>query len=60
MALLDTVVMRGLSIQGALSPEDKALLLGLELSPRRMSANEVLWQERADADLFCVVKEGWA
>jgi len=60
VALLDTVVMRGLSIQGALSPEDKALLLGLELSPRRMSANEVLWQERADADLFCVVKEGWA
>lgn len=60
MALLDTVVMRGLSSQGALSPEDKALLLGLELSPRHMSANEVLWLESADADLFCVVKEGWA
>ncbi len=60
MALLDTVVMRGLSRQGALSPEDKALLLGLELSPRRMSASEVLWLENGDADLFCVVKDGWA
>jgi len=60
VALLDTVVMRGLSIQGALSPEDKALLLGLELSPRHMSASEVLWQESTNADLFCVLKEGWA
>ncbi|EHA16898.1 Crp/Fnr family transcriptional regulator [Halomonas sp. HAL1] len=60
MSLIDTEVMRGLSTQGALSPEDKALLLGLELSPRYMSANEVLWQESEDADLFCVVKEGWA
>lgn len=60
MALLDTVVMRSLSIQGALSPEDKALLLGLELSPQNMSASEVLWEERAEADLFCVLKEGWA
>ncbi|KIN14793.1 Crp/Fnr family transcriptional regulator [Halomonas sp. KHS3] len=60
MSLIDTVVMRGLSTQGALSQEDKALLLGLELSPRYMSASEVLWQESEDADLFCVVKEGWA
>ena len=60
MSLIDTEVMRGLSTQGALSPEDKALLLGLELSPRYMSASEVLWQESEDADLFCVVKEGWA
>lgn len=60
MALLDTVVMRALSIQGALSPEDKAILLGLELSPRNVSAREVLWEEGAEADLFCVVKEGWA
>lgn len=60
MALLDTVVMRGLSCQGALSPEDKALLMGLELSPRRVSASEVLWLENGEADLFGVVKEGWA
>tara|TARA_R110001583_G_C5599833_1_gene404436 strand:+ start:731 stop:1330 length:600 start_codon:yes stop_codon:yes gene_type:complete len=60
VSLIDTEVMRGLSTQGALSPEDKALLLGLELSPRYMSASEVLWQESEDADLFCVVKEGWA
>ncbi|WP_088701677.1 Crp/Fnr family transcriptional regulator [Halomonas campaniensis] len=60
MSLIDTEVMRGLSTQGALSQEDKALLLGLELSPRYMSASEVLWQESEDADLFCVVKEGWA
>ncbi|MEH6641856.1 Crp/Fnr family transcriptional regulator [Vreelandella glaciei] len=60
MSLIDTEVMRGLSTQGALTPEDKALLLGLELSPRYMSASEVLWQESEDADLFCVVKEGWA
>ncbi|NYS78050.1 MULTISPECIES: Crp/Fnr family transcriptional regulator [Halomonadaceae] len=60
MSLIDTEVMRGLSTQGALSPEDKALLLGLELSPRYMSASEVLWQESEEADLFCVVKEGWA
>ncbi|GEN29648.1 Crp/Fnr family transcriptional regulator [Halovibrio variabilis] len=60
MALLDTVVMRGLTVQGVLSPEDRALLLGLELNPRHISANEELWQERADADMFCVVKEGWA
>jgi len=60
VSLIDTVVMRGLSTQGALSQEDKALLLGLELSPRYMSASEVLWQESEDADLFCVVKEGWA
>lgn len=60
MSLIDTVVMRGLSTQGALSQEDKALLLGLELSPRYMSASEVLWQESEDADLFCAVKEGWA
>ena len=60
MSLIDTEVMRGLSTQGILSPEDKALLLGLELNPRYMSANEVLWQESEDADLFCVVKEGWA
>ncbi|MEA2117283.1 Crp/Fnr family transcriptional regulator [Halovibrio sp. HP20-50] len=60
MSLIDSVVMRALSTQGALSPEDKALLLGLELSPRYMSASEVLWQESENADLFCVVKEGWA
>tara|TARA_R110002020_G_scaffold218898_1_gene426759 strand:+ start:3678 stop:4430 length:753 start_codon:yes stop_codon:yes gene_type:complete len=60
VSLIDTEVMRGLSTQGALSQEDKALLLGLELSPRYMSASEVLWQESEDADLFCVVKEGWA
>ena len=60
MALLDTVVMRGLSIQGVLSPEDKTLLLGLELSPRHMSASEVLWQQSEHANQFCVVKEGWA
>ncbi|MFB9867729.1 Crp/Fnr family transcriptional regulator [Vreelandella sulfidaeris] len=60
MSLIDTEVMRGLNTQGALSPEDKALLLGLELTPRYMSAGEVLWQENEDADLFCVVKEGWA
>jgi CRP-like cAMP-binding protein len=60
VTLLDTVVMRGLGLHGALSPEDKALLLGLELNPRRVSAGEVLWQEAADVDLFCVVKEGWA
>lgn len=60
MTLLDTVVMRGLDRQGVLSSEDKALLLDLELNPRRMSADEVLWQEGADVDLFCVVKEGWA
>tara|TARA_R110002167_G_scaffold258914_3_gene465454 strand:- start:723 stop:1475 length:753 start_codon:yes stop_codon:yes gene_type:complete len=60
VSLIDTEVMRGLSTQGALSPEDKALLLGLELSPRYMSASEVLWQESEEADLFCVVKEGWA
>lgn len=60
MSLIDTEVMRGLSTQGVLSQEDKALLLGLELSPRYMSASEVLWQESEDADLFCVVKEGWA
>lgn len=60
MALIDTIVMRVLSTQGALSPEDKALLLGLELSPRYVSANEVLWLESADADMFCVLKEGWA
>ncbi|BBI50439.1 Crp/Fnr family transcriptional regulator [Vreelandella olivaria] len=60
MSLIDTVVMRGLSTQGVLSPEDKALLLSLELSPRYMSASEVIWQESEDADLFCVVKEGWA
>ncbi|WP_386083363.1 Crp/Fnr family transcriptional regulator [Vreelandella sp. F11] len=60
MSLIDSVVMRGLSTQGVLSAEDKALLLGLELSPRYMSASEVLWQESEEADLFCVVKEGWA
>lgn len=60
MSLIDTVVMRGLSTQGVLSPEDKALLLSLELSPRYMSASEVIWQESEYADLFCVVKEGWA
>ncbi len=60
MSLIDTVVMRGLSTQGVLPPEDKALLLSLELSPRYMSASEVIWQESEDADLFCVVKEGWA
>lgn len=60
MALIDTIVMRVLSTQGALSPEDKALLQGLELSPRYVSANEVLWLESADADMFCVLKEGWA
>ncbi|MBA2779414.1 Crp/Fnr family transcriptional regulator [Billgrantia kenyensis] len=52
--------MRGLSLQGVLTPEDKALLLSLQLNTRRMSAGEVLWHEDADADLFCVVKEGWA
>jgi len=60
VSLIDTEVMRGLSTQGALSQEDKALLLGLELSTRYMSASEVLWQESEEADLFCVVKEGWA
>lgn len=60
MSLIDTIVMQGLSTQGVLSPEDKALLLGLELSPRYISANEILWDEGAEADLFCVVKEGWA
>ncbi|QOR40992.1 Crp/Fnr family transcriptional regulator [Billgrantia diversa] len=52
--------MRGLVRQGALTPEDKALLLGLELETRRVSASEVLWYEDTDADLFCVLKEGWA
>ncbi|MCE8022271.1 Crp/Fnr family transcriptional regulator [Halomonas sp. MCCC 1A11036] len=52
--------MQGLARHAALTAEDKALLLGLELNPRRMSAGEVLWQESADVDLFCVVKEGWA
>lgn len=60
MTLLDSVVMQGLGRHGALTAEDKALLLGLELNSRRVSAGEVLWQESADVDLFCVVKEGWA
>ncbi|MFQ3790125.1 Crp/Fnr family transcriptional regulator [Halomonas sp. A29] len=60
MTLLDSVVMQGLGRHGALTTEDKALLLGLELNPRRVSAGEVLWQESAEVDLFCVIKEGWA
>ncbi|MGR2740724.1 Crp/Fnr family transcriptional regulator [Billgrantia sp. Q4P2] len=60
MTLLDSVVMQGLGRHGALTAEDKALLLGLELNPRRVSAGEVLWQESADVDLFCVIQEGWA
>ncbi|WP_242597481.1 MULTISPECIES: Crp/Fnr family transcriptional regulator [Halomonadaceae] len=60
MTLLDSVVMQGLSRHTALTAEDKTLLLSLELNPRRVSAGEVLWQESADVDLFCVIKEGWA
>ncbi|PMR71988.1 Crp/Fnr family transcriptional regulator [Billgrantia endophytica] len=37
-----------------------ALLLELEHSARKVSAGEILWQENARVDLFCVVKEGWA
>ncbi|EWG99470.1 Crp/Fnr family transcriptional regulator [Halomonas sp. BC04] len=32
----------------------------LEHTPRRMAAGEVLWQENAEVDLFCVLKAGWA
>ncbi|MGQ4878172.1 Crp/Fnr family transcriptional regulator [Billgrantia sp. LNSP4103-1] len=60
MTLLDSVVIRELGRHAALTAEDKSLLLGLELNPRRMSAGEVLWQESADVDMFCVIKEGWA
>ncbi|MGL6214019.1 Crp/Fnr family transcriptional regulator [Billgrantia desiderata] len=60
MTLLDSIVMQGLGRHGALTAEDKTLLLDLELNPRRAAAGEVLWQESADVDLFCVVKEGWA
>ncbi|MCE8005019.1 Crp/Fnr family transcriptional regulator [Halomonas sp. MCCC 1A11081] len=52
--------MQGLGRHGALTAEEKTLLLNLELNPRRAIAGEVLWQESADVDLFCVVKEGWA
>ncbi|MCE8026008.1 MULTISPECIES: Crp/Fnr family transcriptional regulator [Halomonadaceae] len=60
MTLLDSIVMQGLGRHGALTAEEKTLLLDLELNPRRAAAGEVLWQESADVDLFCVVKEGWA
>lgn len=60
MTLLDTVVFQTLIRQGALTAEDKALLLGLELNTKRVPSGEVLWHERADVDSFCVVKEGWA
>ncbi|MFW3615089.1 Crp/Fnr family transcriptional regulator [Billgrantia antri] len=60
MELLNTIVMQGLGRNGALTPEDKSLLLGLEINTRRTSAGEVLWHEDADADQFCVLKEGWA
>ncbi|QOR41024.1 Crp/Fnr family transcriptional regulator [Billgrantia diversa] len=52
--------MQGLGRHGALTADDKALLLSLELNSRRVSAGEVLWQESADVDIFCVIKEGWA
>nr|WP_173057765.1 Crp/Fnr family transcriptional regulator [Halomonas sp. Ant2]AJY53640.1 Crp [Halomonas sp. Ant2] len=52
--------MRDLNVHGALTPEDKMLLLGLELKPRYMSAGEVLWEENDEANLFCLIKEGWA
>nr|WP_267965973.1 Crp/Fnr family transcriptional regulator [Halomonas aerodenitrificans] len=57
---MDSIVMQGLGRHGALTAEEKTLLLDLELNPRRAAAGEVLWQESADVDLFCVVKEGWA
>ena len=60
MAFLGTVVMQDLNVHGALTPEDKTLLLGLELKPRYMSASEVLWEESEEANLFCLIKEGWA
>ncbi|MCE8036507.1 Crp/Fnr family transcriptional regulator [Halomonas sp. MCCC 1A11062] len=60
MTLLDSIVIQGLGRHGALTAEEKTLLLDLELNPRRAAAGEVLWQESADVDLFCVVKEGWA
>ena len=60
MAFLGTGVMRDLNVHGALTPEDKMLLLGLELKPRYMSAGEVLWEENDEANLFCLIKEGWA
>jgi CRP-like cAMP-binding protein len=60
VTLLDSIVMQGLGRHGALTAEEKTLLLDLELNPRRAAAGEVLWQESADVDLFCVVKEGWA
>ncbi|MBZ0332179.1 Crp/Fnr family transcriptional regulator [Halomonas sp. ANAO-440] len=52
--------MQGLDSHGVLTADDKTLLLSLELNARRVTAGEVLWQEVADVDLFCVVKEGWA
>jgi|TARA_R110000751_G_C13784414_1_gene481353 CRP-like cAMP-binding protein len=60
VAFLGTGVMRDLNVHGALTPEDKMLLLGLELKPRYMSAGEVLWEENDEANLFCLIKEGWA
>ncbi|HIX62247.1 MAG TPA: Crp/Fnr family transcriptional regulator [Candidatus Halomonas stercoripullorum] len=59
MTLLDTVVFRALARQAALTADDKALLLGLELNPKRVTSGEVLWQERTPVDAFYVVKEGW-
>ena len=53
--------MRGLSSQGALSNEDKAFLLELELSPRHMSASEVLWLENtSDVRIGCRANVGAA
>lgn len=60
MTLLDSGVMKVLNRHNMLSPEDKTLLLGLELNVRRVSAGEVLWQEGTSVDMFCVLKEGWA
>lgn len=58
--LLNTMPIKELIGRGALSEQAQALLLGLELHPRRISAGEVLWQERSDVDMFGVLKEGWA
>lgn len=60
MSLQSNVIIRQFSQYGALSTEDKALLLSLEQNPIRVGAGQIVWTEDAKPEQFYTVREGWA
>lgn len=60
MNFQDSAFVRQFQRYYALSDDEKALLFDLARNPIQVSAGEIIWQEDAKADQFCIISQGWA